>query len=156
MEQLFQYNWEVRDEWFEICSELPHDELVQERVGGVGSILKTLFHIIDVEYSWIKAIQNETITDPDYSDYLSLELVRALSVQYQKEIIEFIRQWSSEDDEKEVSTSWDHELYTGGEILRHVLVHEIHHIGQLSVWSRALGVKPASANFINRNIRKTE
>ena len=51
MYTLFQYNWQVRDDWFKWCEQLSAEELVRKRVGGVGSILETLFHIVDVEYS---------------------------------------------------------------------------------------------------------
>ncbi|PLR86418.1 hypothetical protein CVD25_07745 [Bacillus canaveralius] len=27
-------------------------------------------------------------------------------------------------------------------VIQHVITHEIHHIGQLSIWSRELGIKP--------------
>lgn len=30
--------------------------------------------------------------------------------------------------------------YTKGEILRHLIAHEIHHMGQLSIWVRDLGL----------------
>lgn len=39
-----------------------------------------------------------------------------------------------------------------GEILRHILVHEIHHIGQLSLWSKELGIQVVSSNFIGRDL----
>lgn len=41
---------------------------------------------------------------------------------------------------------------TWGEALRHVIVHEIHHVGHLSVWAREVGKKPASANLIGRGL----
>ncbi len=47
MLQLFHYNWQVRDEWLEWCRQLTQEELLGDRIGGVGSILKTLFHIVD-------------------------------------------------------------------------------------------------------------
>ena len=46
---LFRYNWQVRDEWFRWCQEVPEDELFAMRTGGVGGILHTLFHVVDVE-----------------------------------------------------------------------------------------------------------
>jgi uncharacterized damage-inducible protein DinB len=36
MLQLFHYNWQVRDEWFEWCRQLLEEELLRERTGGVG------------------------------------------------------------------------------------------------------------------------
>ncbi len=41
---------------------------------------------------------------------------------------------------------------TWGEIIRHIIAHEIHHIGQLSIWAREIGKKPVSANFIGRGL----
>lgn len=54
---LFNYNWQVRREWFKWCRSLPNEELKRQRTGGMGNILRTLAHIIDVECSWIRAIQ---------------------------------------------------------------------------------------------------
>ena len=59
MYNLFQYNWQVRDDWFKWCEQLSKEELLRKRIGGVGSILETLFHIVDVEYSWINALQEK-------------------------------------------------------------------------------------------------
>lgn len=41
-----------------------------------------------------------------------------------------------------------------GEIMRHVIAHEIHHIGQLSVWARQMGHKPITANVIGRGLKQ--
>jgi uncharacterized damage-inducible protein DinB len=37
----------VREEWYKWCEEISEEELMLNRTGGVGSILKTLFHIVD-------------------------------------------------------------------------------------------------------------
>ena len=65
---LFHYNWQIRDEWFQCLELVPNSELMKERNTGVGSIFKTLFHIIDVEYSWIRALQNKTDLSFDMID----------------------------------------------------------------------------------------
>ena len=59
VKMLFNYNWQVRDEWFDWCRQLPHGELVKERTGGMKSFHATLLHIIDVECSWIRAMQGK-------------------------------------------------------------------------------------------------
>lgn len=53
-----------------------------------------------------------------------------------------------------VKVFWDTNVYTKNEISHHVIEHEIHHIGQLSVWARELGLSPVPANFIGREILK--
>lgn len=56
--------------------------------------------------------------------------------------------------EKLVSVSWDEDKYTVDDILHHIITHEIHHIGQLSVWARELELNPVPANFIGRELTK--
>jgi DNA phosphorothioation-dependent restriction protein DptG len=152
MVHFFKYNWEIRDEWMVLCRQLPHDELIRERLSGVGSILKTLFHVIDVEYSWIQALNGNPDSEPKYQDYMTLELVQNLSNDYRGGIKEFLNSWSSDMEYKELTVPWSGEIFYYGEVLRHVIAHEIHHVGQLSVWAKKLGIKPVSANFIERGL----
>ncbi|MDF9530893.1 DinB family protein, partial [Bacillus cereus] len=32
MLKLFQYNWQVRDDWFTLCEDIPDEELLKKRV----------------------------------------------------------------------------------------------------------------------------
>ena len=150
MKNFFEYNWNVRDEWFEWCKQLTAEELLKERKGGVGSILYTLFHIAEVEYSWVRGIQGKEGVVVRFADYSSLEMVKSLSESFQKEIAEFLNVNLDELKGEVVSVPWDKDTYTVDEILHHIIAHEIHHIGQLSVWSRELEIIPIPANFIGR------
>lgn len=152
MLKMFQYNWQVRDEWFHWCENVSEEELLRKRVGGVGNILQTLFHIADVEWSWIRIIQGKPDFQEDFDSFMSLELVRKLSDSFHTEVEAFLQTWTNDMDGLPVTDPWGRE-FTQGEILRHVIAHEIHHVGQLSVWSRELGLAPVSPNFINRGIR---
>lgn len=154
MKLLFRYNWQVREEWFEWCKQIPTEELLRQRVGGVGSILYTLFHIVDVEYSWIRALQEKEVFDPPFEEYQSVEKVKRLSDMYRGEIISFLNGWSTDFENQILSVPWSNETYTYGEVLRHIIAHEIHHIGQLSVWARELERQPVSANLIGRGLNK--
>ncbi|MGO4344499.1 DinB family protein [Paenibacillus sp. MCAF9] len=152
MIQLFRYNWIVRDDWFELCNQLSIEQLTLKRIGGPGSILYTLFHIVDVEYSWIRGIQGKPDIQVQFEDYLSLQQVKALSDSWNKEMREYLDTWKIEFDHEQVTIPWNDGHYTKGEIMRHVIAHEIHHMGQLSVWIRELGLKPVSANVIGKNL----
>lgn len=147
--QLVSYNWQVRDEWFDWCHQLTIEELIKDRIGGVGSILYTLFHITDVEYSWLRGIQGKDIV-VEFADYDTPEKVKALSNRLRNEIAEFLIKDIDELKNKVVSVPWDEDKYTVEEILHHIIAHEIHYIGQLSIWSRELELTPVSANFIGR------
>nr|WP_255357889.1 DinB family protein [Geomicrobium sp. JCM 19037] len=89
MRELFTYNWQVRDEWFNWCAEQTLEELTRQRDGGVGSILQTLLHIIDVEVSWIRAVMGKPDVPIDSTEYRTLEEIRTLSQQLRPEIISY-------------------------------------------------------------------
>jgi uncharacterized damage-inducible protein DinB len=153
MKSFILYNWEIRDDWFRALSKLPTEELTKDRNAGIGTILKTLLHIIDVEYSWIRAINNKADFSIDFEDYRDLNSVIELSNKYRAELKEYLQHWKTDDEDELVKPDWMSESYTKGEIIRHVIAHEIHHIGQLSIWARELGVTPISSNFIGRAIK---
>ncbi|WEK56083.1 MAG: DinB family protein [Candidatus Cohnella colombiensis] len=152
MKTLFHYNWQIRDEWLQVFESIPLIELLRDRKAGLGSFLKTLFHIIDAEYSWIRAIQNESDIIFQFEDYKDLHSMRNLSNKLRIEINKFINSWSNEMEYETVNPSWMDKTFYKGEVLRHILVHEIHHIGQLSIWSKEIGIEVVSSNFIGREL----
>lgn len=153
MKNLFNYNWQVREQWFEWCKQFSLEQLVEERTGGFGNILETLLHIVIVEYDWIHDMATGVEFQFRKDDYQSLEDVVKLHHHLHPEVEDFINNWS--EDRKDTVLVLDNgkRAFTFGEVMNHVIVHEIHHIGQLSVWARELGVDPVSANFIGRNLR---
>lgn len=152
MISLFRYNWVVREEYFEIFSKISTEELMYKRVGGVGSILATLIHIIDVEYSWILGLQGKQDIELNFDQYKTIEQVKTLSETLHSEISEYLKHWSSEMENETITVSWIDGEFTKGEVLRHLIAHEIHHVGQLSVWAREIGIQPGNANFIERGL----
>ncbi|MEK5297837.1 DinB family protein [Bacillus sp. FSL R5-0659] len=153
MIKFFEYNWQVRDEWVNWCNQLTTEELLQDRIGGVGSILYTLFHIMDVEYSWIRGIQGKEDVVLDFDGYKTLAKVKTLSTTLRHEIVEFLKSHLDGKQDRIVTVPWDKGEYTKNEILHHIIAHEIHHIGQLSVWAREKQLTPVSANFIGRKLK---
>ncbi|KIL74840.1 DinB family protein [Bacillus badius] len=152
MKNFFEYNWQVRDEWLNWCDQLTTEELLKERIGGAGGILYTLFHIIDVEYSWLRGIQNKEDVVFEFDDYKTLVKIKALSNTLRYEIVEFLKSHLDDGQDGFVTVPWDEGEYTKNEILHHIIAHEIHHIGQLSVWAREIELTPVSANFIGRKL----
>jgi uncharacterized damage-inducible protein DinB len=155
LQTMFRYNWMVREEWFRWCEEIDDEELLRIRTGGVGGILHTLFHIVDVEWSWIRTLQGKTDFKEDFSGFQSLKQIRDLDAEFRPEVEEFVSCWETSmesnilhdtmPDGQPVTDTW-------GEVIRHMIAHDIHHIGQLSIWARELGRKPVSANLIGRGL----
>ncbi|HYK72342.1 MAG TPA: DinB family protein [Pseudoneobacillus sp.] len=155
MQTLFQYNWQVRDEWLQWCEDVKEEELLVKRTGGVGGILHTLFHIIDVEWSWIRLIQGKPDFQENFEEYRSLERIKELNDRFHSEVKEFVLNWDDSMENRlyeECHPDGNVETFTWGEVMRHVIAHEIHHIGQISVWAREVGKKPVSANLIWRGL----
>jgi uncharacterized damage-inducible protein DinB len=113
--------------------------------------LHTLFHIVDVEWSWIRLLQGKTDFQESFDGYRSLNQVRKLDAELHLEVENFVNNWdASMENQLFNDTLLDGRIVTDtwGEVMRHAIAHEIHHIGQLSIWARELGKKPVSANLI--------
>lgn len=106
-----------------------------------------------MEYSWIRGIQGKEDVVVQFADYNTLEKVKSLSDTFRIEIADFIKSNVAEFNDELVSVPWDEDKYTRDEIIHHVIAHEIHHIGQLSIWARELGVSPVTANFVRRKLK---
>jgi len=152
---MFKYNWAVREDWFKWCEGVDEADLLQKRIGGVGGILHTLFHIIDVEWSWVRTLQGKSDFNESFDQYRSIQQVRDLEAAFRPEVEAFVLDWSDILENVEfhdISPDGRETLDTWGEVMRHMIAHEIHHIGQLSVWSREIGKQPVSANLIGRGL----
>lgn len=155
MQTMFRYNWIVREQWYEWCEEVAYEELLRHRTGGVGSILQTIFHIVDVEWSWIRCLQGKTDFQESFDNYNTLEKVRMLDKKFRPEVEEFVNLWNVSlekrpfyDPQPDGTVAVD----TWGEVIRHVIAHQIHHVGQLSVWAREIDKKPVSQNVIGKGL----
>ncbi|MFC4812461.1 DinB family protein [Paenibacillus sp. GCM10023250] len=155
MLKLFEYNWQVRQDWFAWCQDVPEEELLRQRTGGIGGILHTLFHIADVEYSWLSVLQGKPEFTEPFDNYAGLRRVTELSARFHEEVRPFVMAWTGEMEDRvlsEIAPGGEPVSFKHGEIMRHVIAHEIHHIGQLSVWSREIGKVPVTANLIRRGL----
>lgn len=154
MLSLFLYNWQVREDWLNWCQTISEEEFHKERIGGMKSIRETLIHIIDCELLWLNSLvekpiifENRTAINAlseicTYSDFVKSHtesFIEQLPSQYENNIIEVKRR--------------DGTIlhFTQKKILAHMMTHEIHHIGQLSIWARELGLKPISSDLIIRD-----
>ncbi|BCB03615.1 DinB family protein [Bacillus sp. KH172YL63] len=151
MQELFSYNWQVREEWFEWCREVDASELTKERNGGMGSILKNLFHVADCEQIWISQLQGKPVIQKDIRSIETLNEVIRYSNMTRKQTESFLSLWTPAYEKKEyIMKSKTGKSYTFSykKVMHHIITHEIHHIGQLSVWAREAGEKPVSCDLI--------
>ncbi|WP_054941166.1 DinB family protein [Paenibacillus ihuae] len=156
MIKLFEYNWQVRNDWFDWCEMVSQEELMKQRIGGIGYILPTLYHIVAVEYGWIcGGIQERQIDIPSFEEVASLQQIKEFSARCHTEVAPFVYAWDDSLEDRimmDILDDGTQEAHPYGEVLRHVIAHEIHHIGQLSIWSREIGKEPVTANLIGREL----
>jgi uncharacterized damage-inducible protein DinB len=151
MLELFSYNWKIREEWFEWCRKIEQGELVKERTGGMGSILKNLFHVVDCEQIWMNQLQGKSVMVKDVRMVSKLDEVITFSEVTRKQTESFLSLWTPAYEKKEIirtSKSGKTYHFTYQKVMQHVVTHEIHHIGQLSVWAREIGEKPVSSDIL--------
>ncbi|OCA89872.1 hypothetical protein A8L44_02745 [Bacillus sp. FJAT-27986] len=154
MLQMFLYNWQVREDWFKWCQNVSSEELIKKRVGGMGSILHNLYHVIDCEQIWINQMKGSEVIVSNLSTITELTNVIDFSTEIKQLTTEFLCPWDSQMDNKilNITNRNGHTFsFTYGKILRHIITHEIHHVGQLSVWSRELDIKPVSSDLLFRD-----
>jgi uncharacterized damage-inducible protein DinB len=155
IKSLFEYNWKIREKWFEWSKEISVEELIKARNGGYKGILKTLFHIVDVEQRWITGLSKVEPQTYSFADYNTLEKIMKFSNKVKKDSLIFLDNYSKKRNndvltaENKKGENVSH-LYI--EIILHLSVHEVHHMGQLSVWAREIGKEPVSANLIGLNL----
>ncbi len=155
MTDLFRYNWDVREDWFTWCESLSGEEFHQERLGGMKSFRETLIHIVDCELLWLGTILGERLTYEKRETLYHLSEIKQYSAFVQTQTAAFLANIEPGDETRIIEvTRRDGSLlhFTQKKIVAHMITHEIHHIGQLSVWAREIGLKPVSSDLIIRNI----
>ena len=154
MLSLFKYNYQVREDWFNWCESLPEEEFHKERIGGMKSIRETLIHVIDCELLWLNSLIDEKIVFERRQLLKQLSEIKEYSTFVQSYTEQLIEQLPSDYKNKLIEVQRrDGSIleFTQKKILAHIITHEIHHIGQLSVWAREMQRKPISSDLIIRS-----
>lgn len=154
MLSLFKYNWQVREDWFNWCESLTEEEFHKERIGGMKSIRETLIHVIDCELLWLNSLIDEKIVFERRQLLTQLSEIKEYSTFVQSYTEQLIEQLPSDYENKLIEVQRrDGSIleFTQKKILAHMITHEIHHIGQLSVWAREIQRKPISSDLIIRS-----
>ena len=155
MYELFKYNWQIREDWIKWCEDLSNDELIKKRTGGMGSILRNIFHVIDCEQLWINQMKGMPVIQKDISTIASLNEIKEFSTLAKTMTEHFILDYIAKNDKKILVYQKKNreELYFSYEkILHHIITHEIHHMGQLSVWAREMGKKPVPSDLMLKDL----
>lgn len=139
------------------CRKISEEELLKERIGGYKGILYTLFHIVDVEQRWVNGISFEEPKVLSFEDYKNLDSIIKFSSDTKTKTLNYLENLNPSSYHNVLSATnkkGDKVSHYYIEVLLHIAVHEVHHIGQLSVWARELGKEPITANLIGLDLFK--
>jgi len=129
------------------CAGLSHEALHQARTSFFPTIMKTLNHILTVDWYYVDALGRErrgrTVFDPEepFSELTSLrEAQRAVD----RKLVTLAETLSAEDTDTEVKLErGDHvQVERTGDVLLHLFEHQIHHRGQVHAMLAGTTVKP--------------
>lgn len=121
----------------------------------MGSVLHNLFHVIDCEQIWVNQMQGTPVIIKDINKISTLKDVKEFSNLTKTVTWNFLQAHISDAREKSLVTrsrNGTTKSLSFDKIICHIISHEIHHIGQLSVWSREIGIKPVSSDLIFRDL----
>ncbi|WP_107842082.1 DinB family protein [Metasolibacillus meyeri] len=153
MLSLFHYNWQVREDWLNWCHSISQEEFQKERIGGMKSIRETLIHIVDCELLWLNSMAEKVIEYEKRNTITSLSDIKKYADFVKSQTTYFIEQLPSDYENRIVEVKRrDGTIlhFNQKKIMAHMITHEIHHIGQLSIWARELQLKPISSDLIIR------
>ncbi len=142
----FAYNRWANQRVLKAVGELSEEELNRNLGGAFGSLKGTLRHLVWGEQGWLRFWQDGAFV-PDLSP---------------KDLPDFpsiVASWNRHEEEKAVFTHAlseeklaapcpvDEKPYVLGELIQNVLVHSIHHRGQVVHMLRQLGKIPPETGF---------
>ena len=141
-ERLFAHWKLVRRDLFWTMDQFHDGDLNYRPFEGSWTVGEILLHIANAEKGWFRyAVTGELEEWPAkflVNDYPTLERMKELLTEVHDWTEGFIEDLSDDDYQKVIEVSWG-ENFLLGWILWHVLEHEIHHRGELSLILGLLG-----------------
>ena len=118
----------------------------------MGSIIHNLYHVIDCEQIWVNQMNGTEVLVRDMNTITNLEEVIEFSEGIKQLTEGFLKDWNPKNILERTNKSGKTLVFSHEKILQHIIAHEIHHIGQLSVWAREIDKKPVSSDILFRSI----
>lgn len=132
---------EVRSDLLSTIDLFPDDELTYIPFDGSQSVGQIMLHIADAEDGWFRYVVTKELKRwPDYfvlKKYPTREAIKSILGDVHARTESFLASLDETDFSRRVDAPWGKNIQLGW-IIWHVLEHEIHHRGELSL---ILGLK---------------
>ncbi len=140
--QIFAHWEQIRDDLLEAIDKFENSELEFRAFEGGFSAAKIMLHIADAEDGWLRTqVTRELDQWPDHytlANYPTKEAIRAVLGEVHDRTCAYLESLEAEDLSRSVETTWGGSLPLGW-IIWHIVEHEIHHRGELSLMLGMLG-----------------
>jgi uncharacterized damage-inducible protein DinB len=142
----FAYNRWANQQLLKAAGELSGEELDRDLGGSFASTRGTLRHLLWGERRWLR-FWREGSFDPDLSpaDLPDLPSIVASWISLEEEKAAFARELT--DERLRAPCRVEEDSYVLGELIQNILVHSIHHRGQVVSKLRQLGKTPPETGF---------
>lgn len=132
----------IRADLIKIIESFQDNELILEPFEGSWPIGQIMLHIADAEDGWLRyAVSGELEKWPDtytLDRYPDKQSILNILYEVQSRTVEFLSGLSEADLAREIHTPWG-EVFPLMWIIWHVIEHEIHHRGELSLILGTMG-----------------
>jgi len=143
LDQLFGHWGQVRAHLLATIAKFEEADLHYRPFADAMSAGQIMTHIADAEEGWFRYVitgeRNEWPTEYTLQNYPSKEVIGQLLDQVHGRTESFLATLELADLERQVQVPWGDDTFTLGWIIWHVLEHEIHHRGELSLILGLLG-----------------
>lgn len=141
LSQMFAHWEQIRTDLFATIDKFSDEELTYAPYPGCWPVGKLMIHIADCEDYWLHAVVQSAL-DPDFNyelaDYPTKAAIKELLNRAHERTLALLDSLNEHNLTEKRQTRRG-ETYTVGWIIWHVLEHEIHHRGELSMALGLLG-----------------
>ena len=138
------FKWEkVREGTIWLSDQIDDQQLAYVRREGLWSLGRTMRHIAEVESGWIGYVLEGRLDDwPIYSapDWDTKELCKIFSAEVHEQSVRCLTSYGSDEWSTPRKMKWD-EMLSPADIAWHVMQHEMHHRGELSLMLGLMGME---------------
>jgi uncharacterized damage-inducible protein DinB len=143
LNELFSHWDQIHRDTIAVIEKFDETDLDVSAYEGGWTVAEIALHIANAEEGWFRVVASRKDTDwpPEYSvnDYPSKKAIITLLDHSHKETMDFLHSFSLEDLDTIVESKWG--SFSMRFIIWHVIEHEIHHRGELSLIHGILGRK---------------
>lgn len=139
--EMFSHWEQVRRSLLVMIDRFSQEELAFKPFESAWSVGQIMLHIADCEDNWLHGVVRQEITPwvfYKYADYPTKELIKEMLDRAHQRTISFLGNLEEPDLQREYTISRG-DTFSLGWIIWHVLEHEIHHRGELSLALGMLG-----------------